>query len=498
MARNSALYFFSLALPAVAALFLVPVTVRALGPSRFGLLALAWAVAEGAGMFDLGLGRATVRFVADATARGPARLKEIVVASVFSQIAMGVVAGVLLFLLTPVFVGNMFSIAPAAIPEATAMFRVLALHLPVLLSGAALRAALEGAQRFDLSTALRIPGSLASVAIPAAAASAGASLATIMWLLLAVRLVLALISAAAVSRALLGGRWGLPTGFDALREILGYSGWVAVSAALGPALGSIDRFVVGGVVGVTGLGFYTGASEAANRFLLIPATAFAALLPALTLTHARGARDRALEATRAARRQLAALLLPLCLALFVFAPAILRVWLGPDFASAAGSALRVLAVGVFFGGLAHLPMALLYGSGRPDLPAKIHLAEVWIHIPLTLALVRGWGITGAAMAWTIRCGADWLLYEWVSRRAIGRYPIDPAERGLIAWLLWSGLGLAAILWGAIWLDEWSRRGTLALVMLGLALYAALGWSRVLSAGERRAWLAMAFRTRDHR
>ena len=61
VARNSALHFMSLGLPALTALFLVPVTVSALGPARFGLLALAWAVAEGSGMFDFGMGRATVR-----------------------------------------------------------------------------------------------------------------------------------------------------------------------------------------------------------------------------------------------------------------------------------------------------------------------------------------------------------------------------------------------------------------------------------------------------
>ena len=85
VAKNSVLYFSSLAVPALAAVFLVPVTVRALGPARFGLLALAWAVAEGSGMFDFGLGRATVRFVADGTARGAERIKQIVLASVFSQ-----------------------------------------------------------------------------------------------------------------------------------------------------------------------------------------------------------------------------------------------------------------------------------------------------------------------------------------------------------------------------------------------------------------------------
>jgi O-antigen/teichoic acid export membrane protein len=244
VARNGALYFGSLALPALAAVFLVPVTVRALGPSRFGLLALAWALADGAGMFDFGLARTTVRFVADATERGAARLREIVLASVLSQAVTGLFAGALLFVLAPLLVHRAFTIPSIEIPEAIAMFRVLAFHVPVLLALAALRAALEGAQRFEISTALRVPGSLASVIVPAIAAPAGASLPTILWILFAVRLTLLLISAVVVGRTLLPGRWGLPAGFGTLREMLGYSGWVAVSAALGPALGSIDRFVV--------------------------------------------------------------------------------------------------------------------------------------------------------------------------------------------------------------------------------------------------------------
>src|SRR2546423_1921842 len=213
VARNSALYFSSLAVPALAAVFLVPVTVHSLGPARFGLLALAWAVAEGTGMFDFGLGRATVRFVADATTRGAERVREIILASATSQTLAGAVAGLLLFALAPLLAGRVFTISPAIQPEAMAMFRVLAFHIPVLLGSASLRAALEGAQRFDLSTSLRIPSSLASVAIPAVAAAEGASLPTILWLLLVVRLVLFFISAAAVGRALLPGRWGLPNGF---------------------------------------------------------------------------------------------------------------------------------------------------------------------------------------------------------------------------------------------------------------------------------------------
>jgi O-antigen/teichoic acid export membrane protein len=495
VARNGALYFGSLALPAVAAVFLVPVTVHALGPSRFGLLALAWALADGAGMFDFGLGRTTVRFVADATARGTERLREIILASVLSQTVTGVFAGALLFVLAPLLVHRAFTISAVEIPEAIAMFRVLAVHVPVLLALAALRAALEGAQRFEISTALRVPGSLASVIVPAIAAPAGASLATILWILLAVRLTLLIVSAGVVGRTLLPGRWGFPAGFGTLREMLGYSGWVAVSAAIGPALGSVDRFVVGSVVGVAGLGYYTGAAEAANRFLLIPSTAFSALLPALANTEARGARDRALAATRAAARQLATVLLPLCLALFTFAPALLSAWLGPAFAERAGTALRILSVGVFLGGLAHLPLAVLYGAGRPDLPAKIHIAEIIVHIPLTFLLVKTWGITGAALSWSMRCGADWLFYEIATRRAIGRSAEDVGEQERTRRLLWLTLALAFTLGLTLWVSQMRWPVAISLVAFALLSYAGLGWLKVFSDEERQAWLAMLSRAR---
>jgi O-antigen/teichoic acid export membrane protein len=438
-------------------------------------------------MFDFGLGRATVRFVADATARGAERLREIVLAAVTFQTLAGAVAAVLLFAVAPLLVRKVFTVAPEMQPEAITMFRVLALHVPILLGSASLRATLEGAQRFDLSTSLRIPSSLASVAVPAVGAARGASLPTILWLLLIVRVVLFLVSAAAVSKALLPGRWALPRGFKTLKEMLRYSGWVAISAALGPALGSFDRFVVGSLVGVAGLGYYTGAAEAANRFLLIPATAFTALLPALSFSDAIGERERSLRVTRAARRQLAAVLLPLCLVLFVFAGPILQVWLGPAFGSTAGIALRVLSLGVFLTGLAHLPMALLYGSGRPDLPAKIHIFQVAVHVPLTFFFVSHWGVTGAAIAWSIRCAEDLVLYEWASRSAIGRPVSSTDEKRRTMNLVLATVSLGASLALADSIDAHSWIFGAMLVAFAFAFYAWWNWRRVLSADERTAW-----------
>lgn len=489
VARNSALYFASLALPALAALFLVPVTVRSLGPARFGLLALAWAVAESTGIFDFGLGKATIRFVADATTRGRERMREVILASVATQTAMGVLASLLLLLVAPALVNRVFSIAPANIAEAISMFRVLALHMPVLLCTASLRASLEGAQRFDISTALRLPSSLASVVVPAWAASAGYSLGAILWMLLGVRLLLALLTAYAVRRVLLA-RWSLPSDWGVLREMLGYSGWVAVSTLLGPVLGSFDRFTVGSVIGGAGLGYYSGAAEGANRFLLVPVTAFSAMLPALSAADARDGRERSIAVMRAAQRQLAALFFPLCLVLLAFGPAILGLWLGAAFAEAAGTALRILSIGIFLAGLAILPLALLYGSGRPDLPAKINLAQLALHVPITLVLVKSLGITGAAISVAVMRSEELVLYEWAARRAIGRAMPDDSERRRRAALFMSALLLSVSFVLAIWLQPLSRGAAASAAVIGLVGYGWYCWSRVFSERERNAWTRM--------
>jgi O-antigen/teichoic acid export membrane protein len=259
-------------------------------------------------------------------------------------------------------------------------------------------------------------------------------------------------------------------------------------------MGSFDRFTVGSVIGATGLGYYGGASEGANRILLIPVTAFSAMLPALSATDASDGRERSIAVTRAAQRQLAALLFPVCLTLLTFGPAILGFWLGTAFADAAGTALRILSIGIFLAGLAVLPLALLYGSGRPDLPAKVNLIQVALHIPVTIILTRTLGITGAAISVTLLRSEDLIFYEWAVRRAIGRGATGDMERQRSAALWIAAIGLSIPFGLASWLEPGSRIVAVTIGFIGLALYAWWCWSRVISPREREAWTSMLIRT----
>jgi hypothetical protein len=116
-----------------------------------------------------------------------------------------------------------------------------------------------------------------------------------------------------------------------------------------------------------------------------------------------------------------------------------------------------------------------------------------VHVPLTFLLVKAWGITGAALAWTLRCGADWLLYELATRRAIGRSVEDVGEEERTHRLLWLTLALACSLGLTSWVSQMRWSLAISLVAVALLAYAVVGWSKVLSDDERRAWLAMLSR-----
>ena len=365
------------------------------------------------------------------------------------------------------------------------MFRVVGFSLPVVLLLSGLRGILEGAQRFDLSNAMRMLSSAASVAIPAIGAVAGASLPSIMWWILISRSIVCVLYLVAIRRALPTLRWRLPGRWTRSRELLSFGGWVLVSNVVSPVLVYFDRFALGSIVGVAAVGFYTAPYEGVTRLLLVAVSLAGSLLPALTSLETRGDRSRSAELVSSSGRTLMVVMAPPLALIFAFAPRLLQVWLGPAYAAQSSLALQILTVGVFLNALAQVPFVTLYAFNRPDLPAKFHLVELAIHIPLTILLVRNFGITGAAAAWTGRVGLDVCLLLAASARCTG-VSVAAVAGGRIARIGAAVLGLVAVLMiAAVLLDSMP---VLAAVMTiaSVAGFLLLSWWWILLGAEREA------------
>lgn len=484
LARNAAYNIVGQALPLLVGLAAIPVAVRALGAERFGLLGLAWAILGYVGVLDLGLGRATTKFVAQYLAAGDRiRLERVATLAVASQTAIGVVGGAVLALLAPVLAGGVLGVPPLLRLEAEGMLLALALSVPFVVLTASLRAILEAAQRFDLVNLIRTPTSAAMLAVPAAGAALGAGLPMIVLLLLAVRLAGGAVSALVIPRAIPGFRWRLAPQWSLLRPLLGFGGWVSVSNVVSPVLLYLERFLLASLAGVAAVAYYTAPYEVVNRLLILPAGLAGALFPALSAAAAGG--DWTQRHERLLGRPLRFLLLALA-APVVFLVAcggpVVGAWLGATYAERSTTALAILAVGVLANGLAHIPYAYLLGRGRPDLPAKFHLLELPLYAGAGWLLIGGYGVVGAALTWTLRVTVDAALLGVAVWRMTGVGPIqlfgERAGRAVatVAGLALAGAAVAVTLPGAA--------PRLIVLTALLLLFGVVCWRWVLDESER--------------
>ena len=72
--------------------------------------------------------------------------------------------------------------------------------------------------------------------------------------------------------------------------------------------------------------------------------------------------------------------------------------------------------GVLVNGLATIPFLSIQARGRSDLTALANVFELPLFIGAIYLMTREWGVTGAAMAWTLRVAIDLVALQWMSAR----------------------------------------------------------------------------------
>lgn len=415
LARNAVLNLGGQAVPLLVAVVTMPFVVAGLGTDRFGILAVAWMIV---GFFgELGVGRATTKYVAEALGRAAdEELVSAVWVTALTQLALGVVMGVALFLATPWLVQSVLRVPTQLHDEARLAFVLLALTLPAVMVVASLRGVVEAAQRFDLVNLVRVPLSASNFLLPLVGLWLGWTLPGIVALLLTAR-VLAGMGFLAIAVQLFPLLRRPPTAsLASLRRVLAFGTWVSVSSVVSPLLVYLDRFALGALVSMAAVGFYAAPYELISRAWIVPASLVATLFPAFSTLSGQAAWPDIQRLTARSVRHILAVLGPVVVLAVAVARDLLGLWLGAEFADASGVAFQILAIGVLVNSLALVPSSLLQGMERADLTAKFHLAELPVHVLVVWLCIRAWGVTGAAVAWTGRVGLDAVLLFLATRR----------------------------------------------------------------------------------
>jgi O-antigen/teichoic acid export membrane protein len=194
------------------------------------------------------------------------------------------------------------------------------------------------------------------------------------------------------------------------RKLLSYGGWISVSGIISPILTSLDQFVIGSVLNVAAVTHYAVPMNLVTRSQVFAGALSRTLFPRMSSVSPEQAHSLASRALISLAYGYGAI----CAPAIILTPMFFKYWISPDFAAVAAPVAQTLFFGAWINGLAFVPYGLLQSQGRPDVTGKFHAAEVLPFIGILWGLTSAYGITGAALAWSLRCAADAACLFWAA------------------------------------------------------------------------------------
>jgi O-antigen/teichoic acid export membrane protein len=403
------------------ALVTLAVLVRALSAADYGLLVVALAASGLSMAVNPAIAATTTKFVSELS--GQRHLANLSLAGVITLSLIAVAAIDLVILLGAALFSEPLSrwvFGPAvANAHVTAVLLLAVLSVAIQQIDSVLAAAIRGLERFRRQALIEIfsRGTLTAVIIFVAWSTG--SIAVILAAQSAMYFASALVRAVALRELLPGKRLFAPISRDAATRIIGYGGWMWLTALAGVAYTSADRIIIGRSVGAAAAGQYNVYLQITQVIHFIPSSVFAFALPAFSRLAMKGSagRDEILRTYRMHLRITSVAAVCLAAAMMTCWPFLLRALVGSG--SAGGSFYVPLLLILNFLLLACMiaPYYLLIALGHARTVSTITTMSMLAALALMAALIPRYGMEGAAVA-RLAYGVGALLLLWKARRLL--------------------------------------------------------------------------------
>lgn len=369
-------------------------------------------------LFDLGLGRALTKLVAEKLAsKAFDEIPALIWTAITVMLLLGVLCAASLCLSTSFLVHHILKVPVELQRETSLAFYPLALSIPLVTVTSGLRGILEAHHKFALLNTVRLGMGLYTFLGPLLVLLFSTSL---VWMIVALLVGRACSSAihlklcvSTMPNLMARPNWSRL----GLRSLLAFGGWITVSNVIGPVMVYLDRFMIGAFISVTAVAYYAAPFEMVTKVWLIPGALATVLFPAFSATATSNSKRMVVLYDRAIKA-IFLLLFPVILGVVVYAHEILRLWLGPAFAQHSTIILQWLSMGVFINSLGYIPYALVQAAGRPDLTGKLHLTELPCYLAALWWVMHRHSLPGTACIWSMRLVVDSGILFLLSRRFV--------------------------------------------------------------------------------
>ncbi len=430
IARNTVYNALGRVWEAVAGLFLVAYIVARVGIEQYGLWAIVAAFTGYASLFDLGIGSAYSRFVAEHAARGEReRVSAVISTGLVYQFVFAIAFIAVAWAGVDAFVWSLRAWDGAGAlgsPEVTTELRDL-LRWSFVLFGATgclapFAAVPTGMQRMGVSNVLGAAMSVVKIGATVFFLEAGHGLRGLVY---ANAIVTGAFGVATVMVAFALCPWLRVAPWRASRSVFlrlfGFGWRTQVSRLANLITFETDVLIITFVLRDLQLaGLYKIGLELANKMRQAPVVMMSALIPAAAQLDAQQDGERLVRMYVRGTKYVAAAAIPLSAFVAGGAGLLMTAWQGgaAEMGVAVG-VLRVIAAGYLANILPGPGVAVSLGMGRAELQMYSGLVSMVSNIALTIGLVFAFGFWGVPAGTVLSMALSWAWFARSMRGAIG-------------------------------------------------------------------------------
>jgi O-antigen/teichoic acid export membrane protein len=258
----------------------VRIYIGQLGLASYGIFTLAMSVLGIAGVFNLGLGEATTKFVAQYQSRGrPDRVTMVVATTAVIYLGIGLLGTLVLFFGAPLIASNILTLEGSTLILAERSLSIVGIGFFPLVAQTVFMGYFDGLQRYRVSQSIVMLRTVLGFGAGATAVLSGGDVVSLLTAIVGVYWLTVLLLAGLTIRELAPvprQDWNFT---DQLREVLSFGLFTGLTSLGTTAFGQLDKVLVGSLISLEAVSIYGVAQGAASKLLAFSNATSRVLMP---------------------------------------------------------------------------------------------------------------------------------------------------------------------------------------------------------------------------
>lgn len=387
---------------AIAGFIIVPIIIKSIGSENFGIYAIILMVGGFAQLQSMGLGEATLKYVAQYYSKKDiVGVNRVLGATLSVYIFSGIIISGLIVIFSP-FIVSLFKISPENLTNAIKAMRIAGVAFTVSTFSGALQTIPEATQRYDLLNKYKLIMMILRFTTMYLIATLGGGIIGLTYLVLGSSCIDIFVFNFLAIYLIPGIRCYPNFEKSGIQEVFSYGVYSFINDLIQKASLYVDQLILGLFFSAASVAYLTAPKDLITRAQGLTGAAGQALFPRFSSMD-EGEEMQNLYITSIWVLTIFSIVIFIPLAIVI--PSFLAKWLSPEFAQNSSAFARLFSIGIALNGGVTAYFALLKGTGRIRWLTKIISTLTVLSGIATATLVYNFGLIGS--------GVRVLSFSWV-------------------------------------------------------------------------------------